>query len=139
MDERGQGVDHLIVRQPGIEPGRGEAPHQQQLGLSYRESPLSKTSHPEPGSLRAGDRAPDGRLSNGRVFDLLRGPHPTLLAVNWPGELPDLGVPAYRIDEAREAYDAQGPALYLVRPDNYVGCLTVDPEDIAAYLKQIGH
>ncbi len=118
---------------------RRDDPELQQLGLSYRESPLSKTPHPEPGSLRAGDRAPDGRLGNGRVFDLLRGPHPTLLAVNWPGELPDLGVPAYRIDEAREAYDAQGPALYLVRPDNYVGYLTADPEDIAAYLKQIGH
>ena len=118
---------------------RRDDPELQQLGLSYREGHLAKNFHSEPGSLRAGDRAPDGRLSNGRVFDLLRGPHPTLLALNWEGELPDLGVPTYRIDEARETYDAQGPALYLVRPDNYVGCLTADPEDIAAYLKQIGY
>jgi hypothetical protein len=117
---------------------RRDDPELQQLTLSYREGPLAKTLHPSPGSLHAGDRAPDAVLLQGRVFDLLRGPHATLLAVNWEGELPDLGVPAYRINEGREFYDAQGPALYLVRPDNYVGCLTADPEDVVKYLKAMG-
>lgn len=58
-----------------------------QLGIRYRESPLSHERRLAPGGdLRAGDRAPDatalldrdGRA--GRLFDALRGPQATLLA-----------------------------------------------------------
>jgi hypothetical protein len=62
----------------------------------------------------------------------------TLLALDWPGELPAAGVPAHRIDEARDIYDVQEPALFLVRPDNYIGCVTSSVEDVTAYLKMIG-
>jgi hypothetical protein len=79
--------------------------------------------------------------SGGRIFDLLRGPHATLLAFDWPGDLPTgvpAGVPAHRVDEARDIYDVQEPALFLVRPDNYIGCVTSSVEDVTAYLKVIG-
>jgi hypothetical protein len=55
-----------------------------QLDLNYRHSKLTKEMRPEGGGLRAGDRAPDApglRGPNGscRMFDLLRGPHATIL------------------------------------------------------------
>jgi len=117
---------------------RRDDPELQQLELNYRDGPLARDHRARVGGLVAGDRAPDAQLTGGRVFDLLRGPHPTLLAVDWPGPLPDLGVPAHRIDEAREIYDGPEPALYLVRPDNYVGCVSDRPQDIVAYLDLIG-
>ncbi|GLY28779.1 FAD-dependent monooxygenase [Kineosporia sp. NBRC 101731] len=116
---------------------RRDDPVLKQLSLTYREGPLACEHRTEPGLLQAGDRAPDAPLHDGRrVFDLLRGPHATLLAIGWEGELPELGIPAHRIDEAREIYDGEG--LFLVRPDNYLGCVTSSVEDITAYLKQIG-
>jgi hypothetical protein len=117
---------------------RRDDPVLRQLSLSYREGPLAGEHRAATGSLRAGDRAPDAPLATGRVFDLLRGPHATLLATGWPGDLPDVGVPAHRIDEAHEIYDGQGPTLFLVRPDNYLGCVTSSVDDVTAYLKMIG-
>jgi 2-polyprenyl-6-methoxyphenol hydroxylase-like FAD-dependent oxidoreductase len=57
-----------------------------QLGISYRESTLSHELRSAPGSLHAGDRAPDapglvdreGRSL--RLFDVFRGPRATVLA-----------------------------------------------------------
>ncbi|GAB3249237.1 FAD-dependent monooxygenase [Kineosporia babensis] len=115
---------------------RRDDPDLQQLNLNYRESPLAVEHRAGPGVLQAGDRAPDHPRGDGRVFDLLRGPHFTLLALDWSADLPDLGIPAYRIDEASDAYDGQGPRLFLVRPDNYIGCAATDPADVAAYLKK---
>ncbi|QGZ61127.1 FAD-dependent monooxygenase [Paraburkholderia acidisoli] len=58
-----------------------------QLGIRYRESPLSHERRAAPaGALRAGDRAPDATAlldragRSWRLFDLLRGPYATLLA-----------------------------------------------------------
>jgi hypothetical protein len=65
-----------------------------------------------------------------------------LLAIDWPEALAALpalpGIPAHRADEAREIYDVQEPTLFLVRPDNYVGCVTTSVEDVIAYAKLIG-
>jgi hypothetical protein len=72
-----------------------------QLGISYRESPLSHELRSAPGSLRAGDRAPDapglvdreGRSL--RLFDVFRGPQATLLTFGegW-GPVLDVGLAA---------------------------------------------
>jgi 2-polyprenyl-6-methoxyphenol hydroxylase-like FAD-dependent oxidoreductase len=57
-----------------------------QLGIRYRESPLSHELRAAPGGLRAGDRAPDapGLLDREgtslRLFDIFRGSWATLLA-----------------------------------------------------------
>ncbi|MEX5710638.1 hypothetical protein AB1484_20575 [Parafrankia sp. FMc6] len=114
-------------------------PELHQLLLGYRDSSLTREHRAQPGALQAGDRAPDAPLKDGqRVFDLLRGPHATLLAIDWPADLPDLGVPVHRVDEAREIYDGEGPTLFLMRPDNYLGCVTSSVEDVTAYLNLIG-
>ncbi|WP_033341532.1 FAD-dependent monooxygenase [Catenuloplanes japonicus] len=106
---------------------RRDDPALQQLALSYSAA----DDRVEKGVLRAGDRAPDAPLAEGRIFDLLRGPHFTLLAVDWDGDLPDVGVPAHRVDEARDVYDGEGPRLYLIRPDNYIACVTSEPAEVA--------
>jgi 2-polyprenyl-6-methoxyphenol hydroxylase-like FAD-dependent oxidoreductase len=129
------------LHQRGVERSddamRRDDPVLRQLSLSYRGGPLARDHRPSPGSVQAGDRAPDAVLPSGdRIFDLLRGPHATLLAFDWPGDLP-AGVPAHRVDDARGVYDVQEPTLFLVRPDNYIGCVTASIEDVAAYLKLI--
>lgn len=108
-----------------------------QLSLNYRGGPLASEHRSEPGAVRAGDRAPDAPCDEGTVFDLLRGPHATLLAFDWAGDLPaatpQLSVHHIKHPEALIAYDVSTPTLMLVRPDNYLGCATHDPAHIADY------
>jgi 2-polyprenyl-6-methoxyphenol hydroxylase-like FAD-dependent oxidoreductase len=52
-----------------------------QLSISYFGGPLAPPGGTRTRTLRVGDRAPDGLLpGQGRLFDLYRGPHFTLLA-----------------------------------------------------------
>ncbi|MFC5028854.1 FAD-dependent monooxygenase [Streptomyces sp. DSM 41987] len=129
------------------------------LELNYRGGPLTRELRPAalPGGTlpdtgpRAGDRAPDAPLAGGgRLFDLFRGPHFTLLALGtaqlppdpgaWAGPGADPGlVHAHRIDDAPEhgansAYAVYGDGLFVVRPDGYLGLATEDPADVAGYL-----
>ncbi|MCU7725633.1 FAD-dependent monooxygenase [Actinoplanes sp. KI2] len=122
-----------VDREPGAM--NREDPVLRQLSLTYRGGPLAAECRPAPGSVRAGDRAPDAPCGDVTVFDLLRGPHPTLLAFAWPGDLPH----AHHIDDpaALAAYDITAPTLVLVRPDNYLGCVTHDPADIERYERSI--
>ncbi|MEU3709213.1 FAD-dependent monooxygenase [Streptomyces catenulae] len=114
-----------------------------QLGIGYPDSPLTQELRPHvPESVpHAGDRAPDAPCTTPdgapvRLFDLLRGPHFTLLAlgdveldtaalpadptllrtVRAAGPSPDL------LDPHGHLRDAYGPdaALYLIRPDGYI-------------------
>jgi 2-polyprenyl-6-methoxyphenol hydroxylase-like FAD-dependent oxidoreductase len=109
---------------------RRDDPELRQLNLTYRGGPLAWERRGEPGEWRAGDRAP------GRLLDLLRGPHATLLAVNWTGELP-AGSDAVHVHRLDGWDDIDRPTLFLVRPDNYLGCATHEPADVSAYLKLI--
>jgi 2-polyprenyl-6-methoxyphenol hydroxylase-like FAD-dependent oxidoreductase len=85
---------------------RGELTNQ--LGLHYRESPL--TSGTTLGELHAGDRMPDGRLSNGRrIFDVLRHEGATQLV-------------------------RQDGFKVLVRPDAYIA--SIGRDDIDTYAGQ---
>ncbi|MCK7623026.1 FAD-dependent monooxygenase [Streptomyces sp. RS10V-4] len=129
---------------------RGRDLHQ--LDVGYRDSPLTRelrTGLPE-GALTAGDRAPDApcALPDGtpvRLFDLLRGPHFTLLALNTPpsealerltsttplplrtlhttGPAPDLLDPHGHL---RSAY-GPAPTVFLIRPDGYLALATPPP------------
>ncbi|MEU4624383.1 hypothetical protein AB0G04_30955 [Actinoplanes sp. NPDC023801] len=40
--------------------------------------------------------------------------------------------------EAAAMYDTATPTLFLVRPDNYIGCATHDPADVLTYLRGLG-
>jgi 2-polyprenyl-6-methoxyphenol hydroxylase-like FAD-dependent oxidoreductase len=124
------------------EPRKGE---HMQLGLNYRGGPLSLDERGAVGEgvTRAGDRAPDARLTDAagatvRLFDLLRGPHFTLLALDGAA-LPPLGsqyrnaIRVHRvarpeaagggalIDSDGQVHRLYGDGLILIRPDGYLG------------------
>jgi 2-polyprenyl-6-methoxyphenol hydroxylase-like FAD-dependent oxidoreductase len=124
-----------------------------QLGLNYRQSRLTREMRPEGDGLRAGDRAPDalglvGPDHSRRVFDLLRGPHATLLGfgARWQPVIDECvakstgslrgyvivsdsesGSPTHYTDSEGHAQSSYGDgALFVVRPDNYIGMATLD-------------
>ncbi|WP_329485215.1 FAD-dependent monooxygenase [Kitasatospora sp. NBC_01246] len=116
----------------GQQVRRGE--RTEQLGLAYRGGPLSierRSGLPED-AVRAGDRAPDAELPNGdRLFDVLRGPHFTLVAAGCEPPAVPAGVRSRRVD-------GYGRGLFLIRPDGYVGLATEDAADLAGYLRSVG-
>ncbi|MER6219836.1 FAD-dependent monooxygenase [Streptomyces sp900105755] len=105
---------------------RGEATVQ--LGIGYRESSLTEETRANPGPVRAGDRAPDGRNVDGvRMFDAFRGPHWTLLT---PEPVAGLG--------GLPAPESYGPGVFLVRPDGYVGWAGETAEGLRVYAARTG-
>jgi 2-polyprenyl-6-methoxyphenol hydroxylase-like FAD-dependent oxidoreductase len=125
-----------------------------QLDLNYRSSSLSREMRPAAPGLRAGDRAPEAPGLTGpsgacRVFELLRGPHATLLGFGsrWQplieeclrrhdGALngyvivgaSEAAAPDHYVDAAGHARRSYGEGvLYIVRPDNYIGMATLEP------------
>ncbi|MEV0372093.1 FAD-dependent monooxygenase [Streptomyces sp. NPDC050636] len=145
---------YRIGRTPEVGSAR-QAAHRgrmtNQLHVGYRESPLSMEARKglNLAALSAGDRAPDlpcavgrpGPADDGtpgtRLFDLLRGPQFTLLAVAMDLPAAPRGVRAHRVDDSAVTA-AYGEGLFLVRPDGYVGLATHDPADVPAYLATVG-
>lgn len=147
----------------------------QQLDIGYAGGPLAPGNSDDDGDegdgvLCAGHRAPDApglRRADGtavRLFELLVGPHLTLLAFGAPiadaaaelaapygaavrtvpirhtGEEPAETGHATVVDEdghAAKAYGIDTETLVLIRPDGYVGAISTDPADIAAYLPRV--
>ncbi|WP_305786274.1 FAD-dependent monooxygenase [Symbioplanes lichenis] len=122
---------------------RRDDPVLRQLGLGYRGGPLAADHRPRPGEVRAGDRAPDALCHDTsgapvRIFDALRGPHWTLLCFGTPAPAVPGEVHVVDIGGHTDAsYDITEPTLVLVRPDNYIGCVTHDPADVTAYVKNL--
>jgi hypothetical protein len=134
-----------------------------QLDLNYRGCALARELRAAPATLRAGDRAPDAPglfAADGerRLFDLLRGTHFTALAFGqgWGdvigraqahfgtalrgfaiGAAGDSGYIADSAGHAAQAYG--GGALYLVRPDGYIGLVTDrrEAEPVLDYLSEL--
>ncbi len=109
-----------------------------QLGIGYRDSSLTRETRDAVAedAIRAGDRAPDGRVNGVRLFDAFRGPHWTLLALG--ADAPDAAVgPAVRVVRGGP-HGAYGTGLFLVRPDGYVGWAGDTPEGLGSYLDRFG-
>lgn len=102
------------------------------LGIGYRGGPLAEG---RAGALEAGDRAPDGTLPEGRLFDLFQGAHFTLLAFD--AAPPALDTPQVHVYEM-SPYETYGTGLFLVRPDGYVGWAGETPEGLTEYLERTG-
>jgi 2-polyprenyl-6-methoxyphenol hydroxylase-like FAD-dependent oxidoreductase len=129
-----------------IKRGKDES----QLLLTYHGGPLAPIGTERTTTLRVGDRAPDADLSDAdgkplRLFDYFRGPHFTALAYGphaaaelarlpWPktgAALTRIGVDAGASDIVdalsdaagtfARAYGLGGDALFLIRPDGYIG------------------
>lgn len=112
---------------------RGREVHQ--LDLGYRFSPLALEAERSEELLQPGDRAPDGLLRGAsgrpaRLFDLLAGPHWTLLARGAVTPAPRPGLRIHTVGPDGEFQDPDGAlaATYgladgeavLIRPDGYV-------------------
>lgn len=144
------GLSTRLLRETG-EPGgprRGRDTHQ--LDVGYPGSSLSCDRAANPTGPRAGDHMPDARLSGAggqprRLFDLLTGPHWTLLTAV-PGYRPaapagnglrvvTVGDRAELRDPANQLGLAPGDCL-LVRPDGYVGArfAAADADRVGGYL-----
>lgn len=112
---------------------RGRDTHQ--LDISYSGSSLSHDERARATGPRAGDRMPDANLTGAagqprRLFDVLTGPHWTLL-ISTPEYRPVVaaraGLRAVTVGDSAELRDpsnqlglAEGGCL-LIRPDGYVG------------------
>lgn len=118
-----------------------------QLALNYRGGSLSQGDASLSATLQPGDRAPDSPLNDHhgrelRLFDLFRGPHFSLLEFTSPAAKDDAEyeplAPRYKIlrspgtplrenefigqnQHIWQSYDVESDALFLVRPDGYIG------------------
>jgi 2-polyprenyl-6-methoxyphenol hydroxylase-like FAD-dependent oxidoreductase len=130
---------------------------------TYRTGPLSDHQAPRRTRLHAGDPAPDAPLTiagrPARLFDLLRGPHFTLLNLGVPGAAPagalQSQILAYTIvpetsphaGERDTVVDHTGllqrvfarTASVLIRPDGYIGLTTstTDPAPLNEYARHL--
>jgi 2-polyprenyl-6-methoxyphenol hydroxylase-like FAD-dependent oxidoreductase len=137
-------------------PRRGK--ETQQLSLHYRDSALARDTRHAPGSLRAGDRAPDALCADRsgvptRLFDRFRGTHFTLLAFAGADAVRSDVLRSIRVVDdrqaagaddvidvhgsARESYGMRSSGIVLVRPDGYIG-LFGEAADVDGYLQLVG-
>ncbi|MEW2558016.1 FAD-dependent oxidoreductase [Streptomyces griseorubiginosus] len=133
-EERRPVAAHMLGVSTGVHRGevrRGDATRQ--LNLGYRESSLTEETRTAVTGLRAGDRAPDGKLDGTRLFDAFRGPHWTLVAVGT--EAPALPE-AVRVVSGEEQ-PSYGKGLFLVRPDGYVGWAGEDTGALTDYVRRL--
>ncbi|WP_399896067.1 FAD-dependent monooxygenase [Streptomyces sp. BBFR51] len=155
----------------GVVPGEGQGPDTRQLGVRYAVSALNGAGGDGHAGVQAGDRAPGSLLraadgSDVRLFDLLRGPHTSVIAFGPRGSraadalverfprclraftvLPDrtptsaAGPDSFTDSEghARRDYAVDGDTLFVVRPDGYVGLRADDPDEarVLRYLRRL--
>jgi hypothetical protein len=103
-----------------------------QLKLNYRGGPLSHGC--SDGPLQPGDRAPDAPLySGGRLFDVFRGPHSTLLVFDPVTGRYGASVRVHPVgpddSEVRRVYGIER-GYALVRPDGYIGVIASDEAEV---------
>jgi hypothetical protein len=129
-----------------------------QLALNYRGSSLAQGEASL--ALTPGDRAPDSPLRDRqgkelRLFDLFRGPHFTLLQFTANAAAVDENqqnfAPHYRIvrspnaalreneftgkdEHVSKSYGVASDALFLVRPDGYIGFIGRSGSGLQEYL-----
>jgi 2-polyprenyl-6-methoxyphenol hydroxylase-like FAD-dependent oxidoreductase len=134
-------ISSAIAQQGGGAGPRGR--QTQQLDINYRTSVLSSNRGRPDRALVAGDRAPDAAYVDGegrrrRLFEAFRGPHFTLLVfgdadVRTTTTGARLRVERLAIDgQPAHTYGINGPAIVLVRPDNYIGLVDESPAPSAA-------
>ncbi|MFT3923768.1 MAG: FAD-dependent monooxygenase [Myxococcales bacterium] len=118
-----------------------------QLGTNYRDSSLSVDVDISPGvRLRSGDRAPDAVTNTGRLFDVFRGAHFTVLAFGADAarvQAQDARVRSVHVSDSFDrggkiaaAYQAVPGSVVVVRPDGYIASRSDKPRAFAldAYL-----
>jgi 2-polyprenyl-6-methoxyphenol hydroxylase-like FAD-dependent oxidoreductase len=140
------GLSTAIMRKytDGAEDAGDRGRDTQQLDLNYRDSVLSVTDADVLADLHAGDRVPDAQLGDGRrLFDVLRGPHATVLGFGVPvAALARDGVVPLEIDTDTDGdvatnLGAKADAVLVVRPDGYLGYVGEAAAGARTYLERI--
>jgi hypothetical protein len=132
------GKDIAQRRQTMFEPGYTEKVVNYCSGIAYtyKEVVDKPGGLPEIGGPAIGDRAPDVDFEHaGTLFDRLRHPYFTLLAMAGDGDLTSIVEPLKRrfsplvavevlprSNALAARYGASDNRLYLIRPDGYVAC-----------------
>jgi 2-polyprenyl-6-methoxyphenol hydroxylase-like FAD-dependent oxidoreductase len=134
------------IRRPGGGVDAGITADTSQLGLNYRERSLSR---PSEGKLRSGDRAPDAPCLHPdtgapiRLFEVFAEPRFTLLCFGQATAIDHPLVRSWRVVDperhARNAYDVDGEALVLIRPDNHVALVSHDADAVRDYLAELSN
>ncbi len=119
-----------------------------QIGQSYHGRSWLAEQTDRVRKARAGDRAPDGPLLDGRLFEKFSPARFTLLVFGTNADVPSLplevGVVVIDMnidttEKLRTKYQAQKGALVLVRPDGHIGfrgALT-DSDALRAYVNRL--
>jgi 2-polyprenyl-6-methoxyphenol hydroxylase-like FAD-dependent oxidoreductase len=119
-----------------------------ELHVAYPDSPLNAEGGGTWGDgPKPGDRAREAELAKGRMYDIFRGTHHTVLLFTDDGtalaeriEATYPGLVVARVlgteeRAARRQYGVQGEAAFVIRPDKYVGYRGA-PEDVLSDLAQ---
>lgn len=125
-----------------------------QIGINYRHSSLSDHRDDEDFKVRAGDRMPYFMVDDKSVFDLLHEPKFHWLVFSTQqddvNELRRTVADKYGdvvevqslplSQEARDAFGREKTFAVLLRPDNYIGCITSDTSHVAftSFLDELG-
>lgn len=128
-----------------------------QLDLGYPASSLTLETTQRAHGLQPGDRAPDAPIHHAtglptRIFDLLRGPHWTLLGQDVDRDCmtphPQLRIHVFGdrgdvVDTQghfRDAYGVTSNSWVLVRPDGYIAAFIAGDriDALRAYLQRVG-
>ncbi|MFJ4536802.1 FAD-dependent oxidoreductase [Streptomyces tibetensis] len=114
------------------------------LSVHYRDSELSTDARERrsPTGFQAGDRAPDLPCVTTEgpcraLFDLLRGPDFTLLAVNCAPPPVAASLRTHQVTGGPLAQEL-GTGLFLIRPDHHIGLAADSPEPLSRYLTGVG-
>ena len=129
-----------------------------QIGITYRESSLSRHEGDRDFEVRAGDRLPYFLLDGQSIYDRLRAPKFHLLTFSDELSNDDAGDPGklsnevgskyaglvdkYRVPlnpQIADLFGTDKPFQVFLRPDNYIAYISSDtsPQHLAAYLKEV--
>jgi hypothetical protein len=145
-----QAIRNLLMEQMSrlSLPQRGAALQLSELAIHYRRSPVNGQTTVFRGRIRAGDRAPDGPLPDGRrLFEAWRDDRFTLLSFGADAALVDALAQRWNVGVItagpvlQECYGAVSPSLVLVRPDGYVGVAAEPPvsqDRLALWFSRLG-
>ncbi len=124
-----------------------------QIGITYRESSLSKHDGDEEFEVKAGDRMPYFKIDGASIYDRLHAPKFHLLIFsNSESIYQELQAEMEKdysdwIDfnliqlepQVSEIFGASEPFCLLLRPDNYIGFISpaTSVEEMSAYLREV--
>ncbi len=121
-----------------------------QIGISYRDSALSKHDGNEEFTIKAGDRMPYFLVDGASIYDKLREPKFHLLAFTYNVQTASNEIESDYVNmldyqvlplspDVAKTFGTDKPFTVLLRPDNYIGFISpkTSLDEVEIYLKQV--